>query len=64
MNPCSILTGLCGQRGKVVRRTVYDGALRIEDGAHAVVRYALANYLLGNASTLVMLSKRPPELVG
>jgi hypothetical protein len=48
MNPCGILTGLGGQRGEVVRRMVYDGALRVEDGTHAIVRDALANYLLRN----------------
>jgi hypothetical protein len=51
MNPRGILTGLRGQRGEVVRRTVYDDALRVEDVAHAIVRDALADYLLGNAAT-------------
>jgi hypothetical protein len=50
MNPHGILTGLGGQRGEVVRRTVYDGALRVEDSPHAIVRDALADYLLGNAA--------------
>ncbi len=64
MNPCSILTGLCGQRGKVGRQMVYNGALRVEDDAHTIIRNALTDYLLRNAATLVMmLSKRPPELV-
>jgi hypothetical protein len=49
MNPRSILTGLHRQRGEVLRRTVYDSALRVEDGAHAIVRDALADYLLENA---------------
>jgi hypothetical protein len=39
MNPCGILTGLRGQRGKVMRWMVYDG----------IVRDALDTYLLGNA---------------
>ncbi len=51
MNPRGILTGLGGQRGKVVWRTVYDGALRVEDSPHAIVRDALADYLLENAAT-------------
>jgi hypothetical protein len=50
MNPRSILTGLRGQRGKVVRQRVYNGTLYIKGGAHAVVRDALAEYLLGNAA--------------
>jgi hypothetical protein len=51
MNPHGFLTGLGGQRGKVVWRTVYDGALRMEDSPHAIVRDALTDYLLGNAAT-------------
>ncbi len=51
MNPRSILTGLGGQRGKALRWMVYDGALRLEDGVHAIVRDALADYLLRNAAT-------------
>jgi hypothetical protein len=51
MYPRGILTGLGGQRGEVVRRMVYDGALCMEDGAHAIVRNVLANYLLRNAAT-------------
>ncbi len=50
MNPRGILTGLHRQRGEVMQRTIYDGALLVEDGAHTIVRDALANYLLGNAS--------------
>ena len=50
MNPRGILTGLRGQRGGVVRRTVHDGALRVENGAHAVVRDTLADFLLGSAT--------------
>jgi hypothetical protein len=50
MNPHGILTGLGTQRGVVVRRMVYDGALRVEDCAHAIVRDALTNYLLRNAA--------------
>jgi hypothetical protein len=49
MSPSGILTGLRGQGVEVVRRTVYNGMLCMEDGAHTVVRDALANYLLGNA---------------
>ena len=33
MNPCGILTGLRGQRGKVVWRMVYKGALYVEGSA-------------------------------
>ncbi len=51
MNPHGILTGLGGQRDEVVQRTVYDGALRMEDSPHAIVRDALADYLLGNVAT-------------
>ncbi len=50
MNPRGILTGLGGQRGKVVRWKVYNGALSVEDGAHSIVRDALADYLLRNAA--------------
>jgi hypothetical protein len=42
MNPHGILTGLRGQRGKVVRWTVYNGMLYMEGGTHAIVRDALA----------------------
>ncbi len=51
MNPRGILTGLRGQRGKVMQRTVYDWALHMEDGVHAVVRNALAKKLLRNLAT-------------
>ncbi len=54
--PRGILAGLRGQRGKDVRRTVYDSTLRMEDGAHAVVRGVLAEYLLGNAATAMATS--------
>ncbi len=33
-----------------MRRTVYDSMLRVEDGMHAIVRDALADYLLENAA--------------
>ena len=50
MNPRGILTGLRGQRGGIVRRTVHNGALHMENGAHAVVRDTLADFLLGSAT--------------
>ncbi len=56
MNPCSILTGLGRHRGEVVRQMVYDGALSMEDGAHAIVKDALTNYLLRNAATATAAS--------
>jgi hypothetical protein len=40
-----------------VRQTVYDGALRVEDGMHAIVRGALTNYLLGNAAMAMALGR-------
>ncbi|KAL3811825.1 hypothetical protein ACHAXA_004252 [Cyclostephanos tholiformis] len=52
MNPRGILTGLRGKRGEVVRRIVHDGALRVDDEAHAVIRDALADYLSGPTPTL------------
>ncbi len=35
-----------------MRRTVHDGALRVENGVHAVVRDTLANFLLGSATAV------------
>jgi hypothetical protein len=57
MNPRGILTSLRKQRGKVVHRTVYNGALFVEDGAHAVMRVVLADYLLGNVAMATATSK-------
>jgi hypothetical protein len=51
MNPRGILTGPRGQRGKVVRRMVYNSMLYVEGGVHAIVRDAHFKYLLGNAVT-------------
>ncbi|KAL9185896.1 hypothetical protein ACHAXT_003673 [Thalassiosira profunda] len=50
MNPRRILTGFRGPRGELDRRTVYDGALRVEGAAYSVVRDALEDYLLGNGT--------------
>ncbi len=54
--PHGNIAGLRGQRGKDVRRMVYNGVLRVGDGAHAVVRGVLAEYLLGNAATATATS--------
>mmetsp|Transcript_16323 Transcript_16323/g.35271 ORF Transcript_16323/g.35271 Transcript_16323/m.35271 type:complete len:1272 (-) Transcript_16323:77-3892(-) len=48
MNPRRILTGMRGLRNEVIRRTVYDGALRVEDESYRLVRDALTDYLLGS----------------
>ncbi len=56
MNPHGILTGLGRQRGKVVRRMVYNSALCVEEGAHAIMRDALADYLLRNAAMAMATS--------
>ena len=48
MNPRRILTGIYGSRGESVRRTVYDGALRVNDDAYHVVREALADFFPWN----------------
>lgn len=47
MNPRRILTGVRGSRNEVIRRTVYDGALRVEDEPYRVIRDAMADYLWG-----------------
>lgn len=47
-----IQTGLKGARGEVIRRTVFDGALRIDEDAYKVVREALTEFAGGNAPLL------------
>ena len=39
-----IQTGFKGARGEAIRRTVYDGALRVDDEAYKIVRDALAEF--------------------
>jgi len=48
MNPRRILTGIRGSRNEVIRRTVYDGALRVEDEPYKIIKEAMADYLLGS----------------
>mmetsp|Transcript_9629 Transcript_9629/g.14258 ORF Transcript_9629/g.14258 Transcript_9629/m.14258 type:complete len:1173 (+) Transcript_9629:138-3656(+) len=45
MNPRPINTGYYGSRGERIRRTVYDGALRVPPYASAVVHYALNEFI-------------------
>eukprot|EP00970_Alexandrium_tamarense_P006914 scaffold1211_cov195-Alexandrium_tamarense.AAC.24 len=66
MNPRKIHTGIYGLRGESIRRTVYDGALGVDDEAYKIVRDACADYLLGNVAVdaasgtaLPLLSGRP-----
>jgi len=47
MNPRGILTGYRGVRGELVRRTVHDGALRVEDNAYMIIKDAMADYIHG-----------------
>lgn len=48
MNPRRILTGIRGSRNEVIRRTVYDGALRVEDEPYKIIKEAMTDYLLGS----------------
>lgn len=63
MNPRRIQTGLYGIRGEPIRRTVYDGALRIDGDAYRIVRNALADFVTGNEhhirANALNLSARP-----
>ena len=47
-----IQTGLKGARGEGIRRTVYDGALRVDEDAYKIVRDALADFAGGEAPLL------------
>ena len=47
LNPRAILTGFYGPTGSKVRRTVYDGALRVPSHAPALVRDSLARIVAG-----------------
>jgi len=63
MNPRRIQTGSYGIRGEAIRRTVYDGALRIDGDAYQIVRNALADFVTGNGNHIranaLSLSARP-----
>eukprot|EP00804_Cyclotella_cryptica_P011665 CCRYP_019688-RB/>CCRYP_019688-RB protein AED:0.29 eAED:0.29 QI:590/1/1/1/1/1/4/570/502 len=63
MNPRRIQTGSYGIRGEAIRRTVYDGALRIDDDAYQIVRNALADFVTGNGyythTNALTLNARP-----
>lgn len=66
MNPRGILTGFRGVRGELVRRTVHDGALRVEDNAYMIIKDAMADYIYGgeigstatNSTTLPTLAAK------
>ena len=65
MNPRRIMTGMRGLRNEVIRRTVYDGALRVEDEPYTIVKEAMADYCLGSresAATLPPVEIKPPTL--
>lgn len=67
MNPRRIQTGIIGSRGESVRRTVYDGALRVSDDAYRIVRDALADFVLASGDQPPMMDPLPllsarPEL--
>jgi len=63
MNPRRIHTGFLGSRGESLRRTVYDGALSVNDDAHTIIRDALADFLLGSGSDPnASVGKLPPLL--
>jgi hypothetical protein len=64
MNPRRILTGIRGTRNEVIRRTVYDGALRVEDEPYKIIKEAMADYLLGSDGRIVINgpSPLPPTL--
>ncbi len=59
MNPRRILTGIRGTRNEVIRRTVYDGALRVEDEPHKIIKEAMADYLLGSDGRIVINGPTP-----
>jgi hypothetical protein len=47
-----IQTGLKGARGEIIRRTVYDGALRVDADAYKIVQNALTEFGGGNTPLL------------
>mmetsp|Transcript_24133 Transcript_24133/g.58299 ORF Transcript_24133/g.58299 Transcript_24133/m.58299 type:complete len:1162 (+) Transcript_24133:1-3486(+) len=59
MNPRRILTGVRGVRNEVLRRTVHDGALRVGDEAHAVIRDALQDYMSGGIIGKEVMGREP-----
>lgn len=67
MHPRRILTGMRGLRNEVIRRTVYDGALRVEEEPYKIVQDALGDYLNGSGVGLQKSEKQvqvhqPPTL--
>ena len=58
MNPRRIMAGR-GLQNEVIRRTVYDGALRVEDEPYKIVKEAMADYCLGRGGESEI---KPPTL--
>lgn len=59
MNPRRILTGIRGSRNEVIRRTVYDGALRVENEPYKIIKEAMADFLLGSEGRIVINGPTP-----
>lgn len=64
MNPRRILTGIRGIRNEVIRRTVYDGALRVGEEPYQIVKEALADYYLGGGGGDKVLGGKGKESGG
>mmetsp|Transcript_36308 Transcript_36308/g.67437 ORF Transcript_36308/g.67437 Transcript_36308/m.67437 type:complete len:159 (+) Transcript_36308:473-949(+) len=66
MNPRRILTGVRGgRRNEILRRTVHDGALRVEEEPYRMVKDALMDYVSvgdGAAENGGTMRLRPPTL--
>ena len=58
MNPRRIMAGR-GLQNELIRRTVYDGALRVEDEPYKIVKEAMADYCLGRGGESEI---KPPTL--